>query len=129
MQPGESARDVLESQMLWEVQQGHTDANAKKLLLGLRLLEKFGWIPATVRACDWLFIDAFENVPLRKQEGRSKQWATMDCLKQLCTVAKTLQDWEVVSLAALSIAFGLGISEAFTAVLDEGVLTFHGTKG
>ena len=32
MQPGESTRDVLESQMLWEVQQRHTEANAKKLL-------------------------------------------------------------------------------------------------
>ena len=90
MQPGESPTDVLESQMLWEVQQGHTEANTKKLLFGLRLLEKFNWIAPTVQPSDWLFINAFQNVPLRKQEGRTKQWAAMDCLRQLCSVAKTL---------------------------------------
>ena len=89
--------------MFWEVQQGHRAANTTKLLSGLRLLEKFNRIPTTVRAFDWLFIDAFQNVPQRKQKGRSKQWATMDCLRQLCTIAKTHQDQKVVSLAALSI--------------------------
>ena len=82
------------SQMLWEVQQGHTESNTKKPLSGLRLLEKFKWITPTVQPSDWLFTDAFQNVPPRKQEGRTKQLATMDCLRQLFSVAKTLQDWE-----------------------------------
>ena len=53
----------------------------------------------------------------------------MHCLRQLCQAAKTKLDWEVVALSALSIAFGLRISEAATAAPDEAELRFKGTKG
>ena len=50
----------------------------------------------------------------------------MQGLRQRCQAAKTKLDWEVVALSALSIAFGLRISEAAT---DEAKLRFRGTKG
>ena len=127
--PGESLRTTIDEQLLWEVQQEHTESNSKRLLSGVRLLEKFNWLQPTIVLADWLFIDAIQKVPERKQEGRSKQWATIHCLRQLCQAAKTKLDWEVVALSALSIAFGLRISEVATAAPDEAELRFRGTKG
>jgi|Transcript_15719 hypothetical protein len=129
MRAGESLRDAIEAQLLWKVQQGHTESNGKKLVLGLRLLEKFCCLPSTVTAADWLFIDAFQRVPMQKQEGRTKQWAAMDCIRQLCIAARSDEQWEIVALAALSVAFGLRGSEAFTAAPDVETLHFKGTKG
>ena len=64
-----------------------------------------------------------------KRVGQSnKEWATIDCLRQLCTLAKTHQDWEVLALAAVSCAFGLRASEAITVALDEETLHFRGAK-
>ena len=73
-------RRSLEDQLLWEVQQGHTDSNGKKLPSGLRLLEKFAWISNVVRASDWLLIEAIKRIPVDKAAGRSKEWAKMQCV-------------------------------------------------
>ena len=127
--PCESLRKAIDEQLLWEVQQEHTESNSKRLLSGVRLLEKFNWLQPTIVLADWLFIDAIQKVPQHKQEGRSKQWATMHCLRQLCQAAKSKLDWEVVAPSALSIAFKLRISEAATAAPDEAELRFRGTKG
>ena len=115
--------------MPWELRQGRTEANSKRLFAGIGLLEKFRQIPSTVIPADWLFVDAFQALPLRKQEGRAMQWATIHRLRQLCTLVKTRQDWEVLALAALSYARGLRASEAITAALDEETLHFRGAKG
>ena len=127
--PGESPCKALDEQLLWELQQEHTESNSKKLVSGVRLLEKFNWLQHTIVSADWLFIDAMQKVPRHKQEGRSKQWATMHCLRQLCQAAKTKLDWEVVALSALSIAFGLRISKAAMAAPDDAEIRFRGTKG
>ena len=50
------------------------------LLSGLRLLEKFAWISRVVRASDWLLIEAIKRIPVDKAIGRSKEWATMQCV-------------------------------------------------
>ena len=62
------------------------------------IFEKFHWLPNTVTPSNWLFVDAFQFVPQREQEGRAKQWASMQCLCQLCDITSSRQDWEVVSL-------------------------------
>ena len=53
----------------------------------------------------------------------------MHCLRRLCQAATTKLDWEVVALSALSIAFGLCISEATRAAPDKAELRFRGTNG
>ena len=60
---------------------------------------------------------------------RTKEWATMQCIGQLCRSARSPKDWEVMALSTLSIAFGLKISEAVSAAPDGQVLHFTGTKG
>ena len=42
--PGVSLRKALNEQLLWKVQQEHTESNSKKLVSGVRLLEKFNWL-------------------------------------------------------------------------------------
>ena len=70
----------------------------------------------------WVLWEIMSMSMLDHVLGRSKQRATMHCLRQLCQAAKTNLDWEVVALSALSIAFGLRISEAATAAPDEAEL-------
>ena len=127
--PGESPRKPLGEQLLLEVQQEHMESNNKKLVSRVRLLEKFTWLPSTIVPADWLFIQACPKVPQQKHEGRSKQWATMHCLRRLFQAAKTKLDWEVVAMSAVSIAFGTRISEAATAAPDKAELPHRGTKG
>ena len=70
--PGESLRKALDEQLLWEVQQEHTESNSERLVSGLRLLEKFNWLQPTIVPADWMFIHAIQKVPQLKQEGQSK---------------------------------------------------------
>ena len=112
----------MEGQLLWDLRQRHTESNSKKLLAGLRLSETFHWVPATVTPAYWLFIDAFERVAARKQEGKRNQWAGMECIRQPCTVATTPEHWELAP-------YGLEASEAFTAAPDGDALRFKYTKG
>ena len=99
------------------------------MLSGLRLLEKFGWISSVVRASDWLLIEAIKRIPVDQADGRSKEWATLQCISRLCRSARSPKDWEVVALSALSIAFGLGISEVVSAAPDGQLLHFTRTMG
>ena len=46
--PGESLRTAIDEHLLSEVQQEHTKSNSKRLLSGVRLLEKFNWLQPTI---------------------------------------------------------------------------------
>ena len=55
-QPGASARESVDDQLLHLAQTTNSESSIKKLLSGVRLLEKLRWVPNTICAGDWLFV-------------------------------------------------------------------------
>ena len=59
----------------------------------------------------------------------TKYWAPMRAFGSLCRLASGPDEWEVVALAALGIAFGLRVKEAVSAHYDGSVVRWQGAKG
>ena len=104
------------------------EGNIKKLLSGVRLLEKLGWIKSTVRPGDWYLVLGVEKERERQGRGAVKEWASMEALRYMAGVVHTKAEWEILALAALSCAHCLRASEAITARAEGGELVFRGTK-
>ena len=104
------------------------EGNIKKLLSGVRLLEKLGWIKSTVRPGDWYLVLGVEKERERQGKGAVKEWASMEALRYMAGVVHTKAEWEILALAALSCAHCLRASEAITARAEGSELVFRGTK-
>ena len=79
MRPGDGPRAVLESRLLAIAQVDQSERLAKALLSAVRLAEKMGWMPATVRTSDWNLVLAIA----RLKGGRTKD-------RRLCREAPRL---------------------------------------
>ena len=60
-QPGASARESVDDQLRRLAKTTSSEASIKKLLIGIRLLEKLQWVPNTVCAGDWLLGQGVER--------------------------------------------------------------------
>ena len=128
MPPGCDRRHVLEDELGDIAAQNVGEGNIKKLLSGVRLLEKLGWIKSTVRPGD-LYLDlGVEKERERQGRGAVKEWASMEALRYMAGVVHTKTEWEILVLAALSCAHCLRASEAIRARAEGGELVFRGTK-
>ena len=72
-------REVCNAYLLAEAMKGTTENNNKKMVSRLRVLEKFGKIGPVLPA-EWLLFEALTKFLEETQDGRAKQWATMECL-------------------------------------------------
>ena len=124
-----SARTSLDDQVLHLVQTTQSESSLKKLLSGLRLLEKLRWIPPTVSAGDWLVVQAMEKYQEKLGKVSSKSWASMRGFANMCKLARSPADWELCAMAALSISFGLRAIEALSVSYDGGSVRYAGAKG
>ena len=128
MQPGCDRRRVPEDELGDIAAQDVGEGNIKKLLSGVRLLEKLGWIKSTVRPGDWYLVLGMEKERERQGKGAVKEWASMEALRYMAGVVHTKAKWEILALAALSRAHCLRASEAITARAEGSELVFRGTK-
>ena len=128
MQPGCGRRRVLEDELGDIAAQNVGEGNIKKLLSGVRLLEKLGWIKSIVRPGDWYRVLGVEKERERQGRGAVKEWASMEALRYMAGVARTRAEWEILALAAWSCAHCLPASEAVTAHVEGSELVFQGTK-
>ena len=74
-------------------------------------------------------VDAVAAFHDKRRGTTSKYWASMQAFGSLCRLASQPDEWEVVALAALSIAFGLRAKEAVTAYYDGAAVHWQGAKG
>ena len=128
MQPGCDRRRVLEDELGDIAAQDVGEGNIKKLLSGVRLLEKLGCIKSTVRPGDWYLVLGVEKERERQGKGAVKEWASMEALRYMAGVVHTKAEWEILALAALSCAHCLKASEAITAHAEGSEPVFRGTK-
>jgi hypothetical protein len=122
-----SIRQALDKSLLHLVRSSFSGSYGRHLLSAVRLLEKLHLIGTVVAPGDWLIIKYLEK---GKPGGtRPRQWASFDYISILCGLATTFEDWECVSLAVLSGAFLLRISEALTVRrTTSGAIYFRGSK-
>ena len=99
-QPGASAWESIDDQILFLVQHHQTDSALKKLLSGIMVLEKLRWIPRTVCAGDWLVVQAVESFREKITKRKSKTWASMHGFLLMCQLARGAADWERGNVAA-----------------------------
>ena len=128
-QPGASARTSLDDQVLHLVQTTQSESSLKKLLSGLRLLEKLRWIPQTVSAGDWLVMQAMEKCQEKLGKVGSKSRASMRGFASMCKLARSPADWELCAMVALSMSFGLRAVEALSVSYNGGTVHYAGAKG
>ena len=128
MQLGCDTRRVLEDELGDIAAEDVGEGNIKKLLSGVRLLEKLGWIKSTVRPGDWYLVLGVEKETERQGKGAVKEWASMEVLRYMAGVVHTKAEWEIPALAALSCAHCLKASEAITARAEGSELVCRGTK-
>ena len=128
-QPGASARQSLDDQLLHLAQTTNSESSIKKLLSGIRLLEKLRWAPSTVSAGDWLFVKGVEEVHEKAGKLPFKTWASLRVFADMCRLARGAADWELCAMATVSISFGLRAVEAVSVSFDGEHVTFTGAKG
>ena len=128
-QPGASARTSLDNQVLHLAQTTQSESSLKKLLSGLRLLEKLRWIPQTVSAGDWLVVQAMEKYQEKLGKISSKSLASMRGFASMCKLARSPADWVLCAMAALSMSFSLRAVEALSVSYDGGTVEYMGAKG
>ena len=85
-------RAAMEKHMLAAIRTEQSTQGLRKLLSGLRLLEKLEWVQPLVRKGDWMLVEGMERRLDKQQQQRNKLWASMDVIRTLCTLAKTAQD-------------------------------------
>ena len=78
----------------------------------MRLAEKMGWMPVTVRTSDWNLFLVIEDQRSKEERAPAKEWAQIDDLIRICGAARSPSDWEAVALACLSVGHCLRRSEA-----------------
>ena len=128
MKSGSGRRRVLEDELGDIAAQNVGEGNIKKLLSGLRLLEKLGWIKSTVRPGDWHLVPGVEKEHELQGRGAVKEWASMEALRYIAGIACTRAEWQLLALAAVSCAHCLRASEAITAHVEGSELVFQDTK-
>ena len=115
--------------MLHLVRTTSSDGGLKKILAGLRFLEKLQWVSAIVTQADWALVNAAGKYHERRGMQAEKVWGTMEMFHGLCAAACTMEEWELVALSTLSMAYGLRAKEAFTAYYDREQVVWTGAKG
>ena len=91
-QPGASARESLDDQLLHLAQTTNSESSIKKLLSGIRLLEKLRWAPSTVCAGDWLFVKRVEEFREKAGKPPFKTWASLRSFADMCRLASGAAD-------------------------------------
>ena len=119
-QPGASARESLQDQLLRSVRESRSDSGPRRLLSAVRILEKFGWVRPIVVAMDWKLVEAVARFHDEAHDAGSKFWASMGCLRALCRLCTAPADWELAALGAISISLGLRAKQAVTARFEDG---------
>ena len=64
--PDLGVRGALEETLLQVVRAGHYEGPMKKILAGLRIVEKSGRIPTVVQPGDWHLVKAVEKLRVRR---------------------------------------------------------------
>ena len=90
--------------------------------------KKLEWIEPVTVPGDWLMVESIQRCVDKEAKARNKQWATMQCIVQLCKLAKSPREWEITALSALSIALGLRACEAITMQPDDPNIHFMRAK-
>ena len=128
-QPGAGARESLDDHTLHLVQTTSSDSSIKKLISGVRILEKLRWVPPTVCAGDWLVVQSIEKFQQKIGKIPAKTWVLRRGLSATCRMATSPAEWELCPMSALSISFGLRAVEALSVAYDGEKVTFMGAKG
>ena len=128
-QPGASAQTSLDDEVIHLVQTTQTESSLKKLLSGMRLLEKLRCIPPTVAAGDWLVVQAMEKYQEKLGKVSAKSWASMRGFASMCKLARDPADWELCAMEALSVSLGLRAVEAPSVSYEGGTVQYMGAKG
>ena len=115
--------------MLGIVRMTESDSGLRRVLVAVKVLEKFRWLQPLVCPMDWKLVDAVATFHDKRRGTTSKYWASMRAFGSLCRLASQPDEWEVVALAALSIACGLRAKEAVTAFYDGAAVHWQGAKG
>ena len=128
-QPGATATECLQDHILGIVRTTESDSGVRRVLAAVKVLEKFKLIQPLVCPMDWKLVDAVEAYHKKRRRATNKYWASMRAFGSLCRLASQADEWELVSLAALSIAFGLRAKEAVTAYFDGKSVHWQAAKG
>ena len=115
--------------MLTFVRTTGSDNDLRRVLAAVRVSEKFKWIEPIVYPRDWKMVDAVAAFHDKRRGTTTKYWASTWAFGSLCRLASRPDEWEVVALAALSIAFGLRAKEAVSAHYDSTAVRWQGAKG
>ena len=90
--------------------------------------EKNGACPGTPRTMDWQLVDVVAGFFELLHGSPEKYWATMDSLRALRRPCGSPSEWEVASLAAISMSLGLHAKEAVSVAFNDGMFTWRGAK-
>ena len=105
------------------------DSGLRRVLAAIRVLEKFRWIQPLVWPMDWKLVDAVAALHDKRRGTTNKYWASLRAFGSLWCLASLPDEWEVVALAALSMAFEPRAKEAVTAFYDGTAVHWQGAKG
>ena len=125
-----SPRAALEGRLLEIARDGYFEGLVKKVLSGLRMVEKAGVIQSLVRGSDWIFSKSPEKLRTKKNNRRI-QWSPSGILYEVAAGKGkfTWPEMECIALAALSLCNLLRIGEEWTAHRSGlGQLVFRGKK-
>ena len=75
---GETNREALSAYMLHLVRTTSNDGGLKKILAGVRFLEKLQWVSAIITQADWALVNAAEKYHERWGTQVAKLWGTME---------------------------------------------------
>ena len=125
---GESSCDALGAYMRHLVRTTSSNEGLKKVLAGVRFLEKLQWVPIVTRA-DWALVSVAGKYHEKRGTKTLKVWGTIEMFQGLCGAASKLEEWQLVALSVLSMAYGLCAKEAFAPYYDGEQVVWTGTKG
>uniref|UniRef100_A0A7S4LMB7 Uncharacterized protein n=1 Tax=Eutreptiella gymnastica TaxID=73025 RepID=A0A7S4LMB7_9EUGL len=129
--PDLGVRGALEETLPQVVRAGHYEGPIKKILAGLRIVEKSGRIPTVGQPRDWQMVKVVEKLRIRRM-GVQIRWAPSSIFPEVVAKRATLSWAEAETLAILAILAStnvLRISEAITICRKEkGVMEFYGVK-
>ena len=108
---------------------GRLDSGLRRVLAAVRVLEKLRWIQPLVWPMDWKLVDAVAALHDKRRGTTNKYWASLRAFGSVCCLASPPDEWEVVALAALSIAFEPRAKEAVTPFYDGTAVHWQVAKG
>ena len=115
--------ECFQHQLLATLRASQSDPGPRRLLLGIRILKKFKWIPPIVVPMDCNLVEAVNSFYKLVRGSSTKYRESMGCLRTLYRFCSSAVKWELTALDAIRVFLGLRAKEAITVSFADG--DFH----